>query len=60
MARLLAKLSTTGRREAVAIVPDSELAGHLFLRSFGWEAVLVRRGFFDGADGYEFRFQVEG
>jgi len=43
------------------VIPDDRTEGHLFLKSQGFRAIRVQRNFFDGKDGYMFRwFNIEG
>ena len=57
MAALKAKLSAEKRWMLDFVVHDSELDGHLFLRSQGFVAVEVLREMYEDGDAYRFRYR---
>lgn len=56
---LMGRLTRHNRTELVVVVPETNLTGQLFFRSLGFLATDVRRGHFEGEDGYRMVFQIE-
>lgn len=58
--KLTAKLLPQRRTRIRVVQPDSNLDGHLFLRSAGFEAVEIVRGMFEepDVDGYLFEYVI--
>lgn len=57
--KLKSKLSAAGRMCLSTIVRDSNVAGHLFLKSQGFHALDVFRGFYDECDDDAYYFEYE-
>lgn len=58
--RLQDKVSQQRRKAIEVTVSDDNLDAHLFLRSQGFKAVAIERGYYeDGEDAYVFRFEVQ-
>lgn len=52
--KLQTKLSSHRRTRIVTYLQDDNLRGHLFLKSMGFTAISVDRGYYEGKDAYRF------